>query len=273
MMAVGAGNAVAGLIGAFPVNASPPRTAAIEAAGGRSQVTSLLAAAAVVALIPAAGILHDVPLATLSGVLIFVATRLFDVSQLAAIARFDRLEFALSIVTLLTVALVGVEQGIAVAVGLAILDRTRRTARPQLHILGRIPGTTSWAPLSVPGAEQVPGVVVVLLATPLWYANAVHFEAQLHAALRRAVDGGAKLVVLDALGMNDIDYTGVRALSDTLDYLGRAGIEFAIARAGGFLRDELRRAGLAQRIGEDRFFAAVDEAVTTVGAESRALRG
>ena len=273
LMAVGAGNAIAGLIGAFPVNASPPRTAAIEAAGGRSQVTSLLAAAAVVALIPAAGILHDVPLATLSGVLVFVAARLFNVRQLAAIARFDRLELALALVTLLTVALVGVEQGIAVAVGLAILDRTRRTARPQVHVLGRIPGTTSWAPVSVRGAEQVPGVVVVLLATPLWYANALHFEAQLRAALGGAVDGRPKLVVLDALGMNDIDYTGVRALADALDYLGRAGIEFAIARAGGFLRAELSRAGLAQRIGENRFFAAVDEAVTTVGAESRALRG
>ena len=67
------------------------------------------------------------------------------------------------------------------------------------------------------GAEQVPGVVVVLFATPLWYANALHFEAQLRAAVERAVDGRPKLVVLDAFGMNDIDYTGVRALADALD--------------------------------------------------------
>ena len=74
--------------------------------------------------------------------------------------------------------------------------------------------------------------------------------------------------------MNDIDYTGVRALSDVLDELGRAGIEFAIARAGERLREELRRAGLAQRIGENRFFPAVDEAVSDGRvAESQALRG
>jgi MFS superfamily sulfate permease-like transporter len=109
---------------------------------------------------------------------------------------------------------------------------------------------------------------VVLLATPLWYGNAVHFQAQLRAALGRALDGSPKLVVLDALGMNDIDYTGARSLSDALDYLGSAGIGFAIARAGNFMRDELRRAGLAQRIGEDRFFPAVDEAVRALGAES-----
>ena len=264
LLAVGAGSVAAGLIGAFPVNASPPRTAAIEAAGGRSQVTSLISAAAVVALIPAAGILHDVPLATLAGVLVFVAARLFNVRQLAAIARFDRLELALAVVTLLTVALLGVEQGIGVAVGLAILDRTRRTARPQLHVLGRIPGTTSWAPVGAQGASQVPGVLVVLFATPLWYANSVHFEAQLRAALRRSLGGTPKLLVLDALGLNDIDYTGARALSGGLDALSDAGIEFAIARAGRVLRDELRRAGLTKRIGEDRYFASVDEAVTAL---------
>ena len=264
LLAVGAGSVAAGLIGAFPVNASPPRTAAIEAAGGRSQVTSLISAAAVVALIPAAGILHDVPLATLAGVLVFVAARLFNVRQLAAIARFDRLELALAVITLLTVALLGVEQGIGVAVGLAILDRTRRTARPQLHVLGRIPGTTSWAPVGAQGATQVPGVLVVLFATPLWYANSVHFEAQLRAALRRSLGGTPKLLVLDSLGLNDIDYTGARALSGGLDALGDAGIEFAIARAGRVLRDELRRAGLTKRIGEDRYFASVDEAVTAL---------
>ena len=186
LLAVGAGNVVAGLIGAFPVNASPPRTAAVENAGGRSQVASLLAAAAVVALIPVAGILRYVPLAALAGVLIFVATRLFNIRRARGYRPFRSLELALAIVTLLTVALVGVEQGIVVAVGLAILDRTRLTARPQLHVLGRISGTTSWAPLSIAeAAEQVPGVLVVLFATPLWYANAVNFEAQLRAALGR----------------------------------------------------------------------------------------
>jgi sulfate permease, SulP family len=266
LLAVGAGNVVAGLIGAFPVNASPPRTAAVKNAGGRSQVASLLAAAAVVALIPVAGILRYVPLAALAGVLIFIATRLFNIRRLVAIAHFHLLELALAIVTLLTVALVGVEQGIGVAVGLAILDRTRRTARPQLHVLGRISGTTSWAPLSIgEAAAQVPGVLVVLFATPLWYANSVHFETQLRAALGRSLGGPPRLVVLDALGLNDIDYTGVRALSDVLDLLTGAGIKFAIARAGSTLHEELHRAGIAERIGENHFFPAVDEAVAVLG--------
>ena len=263
-LGVGAGSIAAGLLGAFPVNASPPRTAAVVAASGRTQVAGLVAAAAILLLVPAAGLLKDVPVATLAGVLLFVAARIFHARDLRAIARFDPFEFALAVITLLAVAFVGVEQGIAVAVGLAILDRTRLSARPQLHVLGRIPQTTSWAPISSPSEPtQVPGVLVVLFATPLWYANAVHFHDQLHDALSGAI-ARPSLLVLDAIGMSDLDYTGARSLREALDELDRRHITFAIARAGEHVRDSLARSGLLQRIGEDRLFPSVGEAVTAL---------
>ena len=214
-------------------------------------------------LVPAAGVLKDVPLATLAGVLLFVAAKLFHGRDLLAIARFDRFEFGLSLITLLTVALIGVEQGIVVAVALAILDRTRLSARPQLHVLGRIPHTTSWAPVGAEQAAQLPGVLVVLFATPLWYANAVHFRAQLQVALTRAI-GTPSVVVLDTIGMTDLDYTGSRALSEALDELERKHISFAVARAGEHVRQSLAKSGLLKRIGEDRLFPSVDEAVTAL---------
>jgi high affinity sulfate transporter 1 len=261
---VGAGSIVAGISGSFPVDASPARTAAVASAGGRTQATGLGAALVIAALIPAAGLLKDVPLATLAAVLIFVATRIFHVKDLLSIAKFDVFELGLAVITLLTVALVGVEQGIAVAMGLAILDRTRLSARPQLHVLGRIPGTTSWAPLSTAeGSAQVPGVLVILFATPLWYANATHFRSQLELARRRAI-GTPQAVVLDSIGMSDIDYTGSRALREALDSLEREHVTFAMARVGAHARESLTRSGVLQRIGEDRFFDSVDEAVTAV---------
>ena len=266
LLAIGMGSVVAGLAGAFPVNASPPRTAAVAQTGGRSQLTGLLAALAVAALIPAAAALHDVPVAALAGILLFIATRIVHVADLRAIARFDRVEFALALITLVTVALLGVEQGIGVAVALAILDRTRLSARPHVHVLGRIRGTTSWAPLGSaehPVAE--PGVVAVLFATPLWYANASHFQDQLMAVLARVGDPPVRGLVLDALGMSDIDYTGIVTLREVLDRLDTAGVDFAFARAGERVRDELRRAGLTPgRIPDSRFFPDVDAAVTAL---------
>ena len=265
-LAVGAGSVIAGLVGSFPVDASPPRTGAVAAAGGRTQAGALGAALAIVLLIPVANVLRDVPLATLAAVLIYVAVRLFKPRDLRAIARFDLFEFGLTSVTLLTVVLVGVEQGIGVAVGLAILDRVRLSARPQLHVLGRIPGTTSWAPLSAQfSAAEIPGVLVLLFATPLWYANAVHFRDEVAGVLERTP--GTRVLVLDALGMSDVDFTGSRAMGHVLDECDRAQVAFGLARAGDHLRDTLRRSGLVQRIGEDHFYSSVNEAVSALANE------
>jgi MFS superfamily sulfate permease-like transporter len=219
-----------------------------------------------VLLIPVANVLEDVPLTTLAAILIYVALRLFKPGDLRAIARFDLFEFGLTSVTLLAVVLIGVEQGIGVAVGLAILDRIRLSARPQLHELGRIPGTTSWAPLSAePRATELPSVLVLLYATPLWYANAAHFREEVAGALARKPDTTA--LVLDALGMSDVDFTGSRELSHVLDACERAHVVFGVARAGDHLRNILQRGGLAQRIGENHFYSSVNQAVTALADE------
>jgi sulfate permease, SulP family len=264
LLGTGAGSILAGLAGSFPVDASPGRTGAVASSGGRSQVAGLIAAAGVVIVIPFAGVLKDLPLATLAGVLVFVATRIFHVGDLRAIMRFDPVEFGLAIVTLLTVALVGVEQGIGVAVGLAILDRTRVSARAHVHVLGRIPGTTSWAPLtSHEHPQPVPGVLVLLFPTPLWYANATHFRAEIDQHLA-AVKPPPHAVVLDAFGMSDIDYTGSRELSELLDTLQREKISFALARAGKTVRENLTRSGLLARIGPEHLYSSADEAVAAI---------
>ena len=263
-LGVGAGSVLSGLVGSFPVNASPPRTGAVATAGGRTQAGALGAAAMIVLFIPFADVLRDVPLSALAAILIFVALRLFRVGDLVAIARFNLYEFGLATVTLLAVVLIGVVQGIGVAVGLAILDRIRLSARPRLHVLGRLPGTTSWQRAALdPAAEQFPGTLVALFATPIWYANAVHFRDEVFDALRHA-PVPVRVFVLDTVGMSDIDFTGTRALGQVVDLCERDGVAFGIARAGVHLHDSLRRAGLAARIGEDHFFTNVDGAVTSL---------
>jgi SulP family sulfate permease len=262
LVGTGAGGIVAGLVGAFPVNASPGMTNAVADAGGRTQVATLLGAAVVVAAIPLAGLLRDLPDAALAGVLLYIAVRLFQVRELVAILRFDLLEAGLALVTLVTVALVGVEQGIAVAVGLAILDRARLSARPNVHVMERIPGTTSWRPTS-PGEEpreEAAGVLVLNFASPLYYATANRFRAQVESAMRAESDP-VHAVVIDVSGMHDLDFTGARVLGHLLDSLDRRHVALGIARAGEHARGNLERSGLLKRIGADHFYDSVDEAV------------
>ncbi len=272
-LAVGAGSILSGLAGSFPVDASPPRTGAVVNAGGRTEAGALGAALVVLLLIPVAGVLKDLPLSMLAAVLIFVAFRLFKWRDLVAIARFNLLEFGLAAITLLVVVLAGVEQGIAVAVGLSLLDRIRLAARPQLHVLERVPGTTSWTPVS-PGVdtEPMPGVLVVLFATPLWYANAVHFRDEVAHALNSA-GSAIRVLIVDTIGMSDMDFTGSRALSQVLNRCKRDHIEFGIPRAGDHLHAGLQRSGLLDRIGEDHCFATVGEAVTVLAGNGNGAAG
>jgi high affinity sulfate transporter 1 len=265
-LAVGAGSVLAGLVGSFPVDASPPRTGALVNAGGRTQVGPLAAALVVLIFLPFANVLMDVPLSMLAAVLIVIGVRLFKWRDLRSIAHFDLTEFGLAAITLLVVVLVGVEQGIAVAVGLAIIDRIRRTSRPQLHQMGRVPGTTSWIPIT-PGvdAAPMPGVLVVLFATPLWFANAVHFGEEVEKAFAGA-GPKPRVLILDTLGMYDIDYTGSRALGHLLDRCEHDHVIFGIARAGDHLRHSLDRSGLMARIGTDHCFATVNAAVDGLAA-------
>ena len=269
LVAVGAGSLAASLSGSFAVNSSPPRTQVVTAAGGRSQLASLIAAALVsVVVLVATGLLKDLPDATLGAILLFIATRLFRAGDLKSILRFDRLEFGLAVATLLAVSLFGIETGVVIALLLSLADRTRRAARPSGVILGRQPDTDHWIPPDVgQPTEQVSGVLVYLIYAPLWYGNAEYIRLRLLQMLDLATQPVHSLV-LDANGMSDIDYTAVRMLGELLAELKQRKVAIAIARSSHLIHRELERSGLLQNLGPDRLFATVEEAVDTLVGEA-----
>jgi sulfate permease, SulP family len=265
LVAIGAGSVAAGFLGSFAVDASPPNTAILTASGARSQLANLVAVAVViVVLFVAAAPLAHLPEATLGATLIYIATRLFRVRDLRAILRFDRLEFALSIITLLVVALVGIEQGVALAMVLSLADRTWRSARPRDVVLGREPGTDHWIPIDVERpTEQVPGVLVYLIYAPLWYADADYFSAR----VRELVDSAPSplhAVIFDANAMSDIDYTGLQALRAVTTELRARGIEIGVARVSHLVHHDLKHGALIDELGADHLYPSVEEAVNAL---------
>jgi SulP family sulfate permease len=262
LIALGVGSLAAGLSGSFAVNASPPRTQVVISSGGKSQVACLVAAAvALVVVLVATGLLKDLPEATLGAILLFVATRLFRPADLRAIMRFDRFEFALALITMAAVAFLGTEQGVVVAMLLALGERTRRAVRPLDAVLGREPGTDHWIPVDIgKPTEQVPGVVVYLLYAPLWYANADFVAAR----IRTVVTETTHTLVLDANGVSDIDFTGARALGALVTELKGKGVTMAMARASHLVHHDLKHGGILATIGADRLFDSVEDAVKTL---------
>jgi MFS superfamily sulfate permease-like transporter len=224
-----------------------------------------MAAAGVLAVaLVATAPLADLPEAMLAATLVFIATKLFRVGELRTILRFDRIEFALATVTLLVVALVGIEQGVAVAIVLSLADRTHRTARPQDAVLGRDPGTDHWIPADIGRpTQQVPGILVYLMYAPLWYGNADYFRLRLR-HLVEAASSPVRTVIIDAGGISDIDFTGLQALRDLTAELRQRGVSIEIARASHLVHHDLKHGALLAQLGADHLFASVQDAVNAV---------
>jgi SulP family sulfate permease len=236
---VGFANVAAGLVGAFPVDASPARTTVSRLAGGSTKLVGLTAAVIAIALSPLGSYAHTIPLAALAGVLVFIGARLIKVGVMARVLRSSRVEFLFAMISALGVIFIGVEQGIAIAVGLAILDQTWRSARPQMIVLGRREGTTSWEPLSDDGVTTVDHALVVLFDNDLFFANAGIFRREVHDVLAKFP--ATRHLVIDAAAMAEIDFTGMTILSQVVSDLQRDGINLSFARVNGRVKGELTK--------------------------------
>jgi len=228
---IGAASIFAGLVGAFPVNASPPRTSAVVEAGGRTQLGGLAAAALVAALaLWGGGLLAAVPKAALGGVLLFVAQRIFRVQVFAALARRTRGEFALAALTTALIVVLPIQAGVTIGIFLSLAHGMFTTTRTHLILFEHQPGGTVWWPVTPdrPG-ETLPGVVVVGFQAPLSFLNAYEFRRNLLMALDRA-SPPARLCVLEAGSIVEIDFTASEVLLQVIDAARRRGVNMAVAR-------------------------------------------
>ena len=177
MVGIGAANIAAGFFQGFPVSTSGSRTAVAEQAGSRSQVTGVVGAGVItLVLVFATGAMEFVPQPTLGAIVIVAALSLADVAGTRRLWRQRRMEFTLSVIALLGVALLGVLPGILIAVGLSILNVFRRTWWPHHTELGRVDGVAGLHDTErYPDAELLPGLVVYRFDAPLIFANARMF--------------------------------------------------------------------------------------------------
>jgi sulfate permease, SulP family len=267
---VGIGSIISGVIGAFPVNASPPRTAVVSETGGRSQIASLAAVAIVVALLAfGTSLLHRIPNAALGGVLLFVALRIIRLRQIIAVARQSLGEFLLILVTAAGIIVLPIEQGVGLGIALSLLHGIWTTTRARVQPFERVPGTSIWWPVSpkLPG-EQEPGVIVAGLQAPLSFLNAYDFRRDILAALKSSPQK-VRLLVLEATGIVEIDFTAAQVLTDVIRQCHADGVDFALARLeSDRAQDAIVRFGIATLLGPDRQFHSVEQAIRALARKS-----
>ncbi len=273
-LALGAANLASGLMHAFPVSSSGSRTALGAAVGSNSQLSSLVTLGVVlVTMYFLDPLLAAFPMAALGGVVVFAALRLVDVDELRRIARFNRSELAVALVTTASVLVLGVLPGIGIAIGLSILNQLRHIARPHDGILGYVPGLAGMHDVDdYPEAKQVPGLVVYRYDSPLFFANANDFVHRALAAVD-ASDTPVEWFLLNAEANIEIDLTGVDALDEVRRAMTERGIVFAMARVKQDMRDGLDAAGFVEKVGDDRIFMTLPTAVTAYEEAYRARHG
>lgn len=260
--AVGAANVLSSFFGSFTANASPPSTTIISESRGRTQATSLVAAVLAVVVLFASRLIENLPEATLSAILIYIAIRIFHLDEMRAMRRYSWRAYGLMLTAMFGVVILGVGYGVALAVLISVFDRARRTARPELLRLGRTPEGL-WVPHEAEDSQELPGVSVFRLNGPLWFGNANWFREELLAAIPEGSDR-PDLVILDTTGVDDIDYTGNSAVIQVAELCELRTVEFAIVTHPGKTDTAFHKGGLVEDIGEGRVFESVEAAVTTI---------
>jgi len=270
MGAIGVANLAGGLLGGFPVSASSSRTPVAEQAGARSQLTGVVGAVLIVAFVLLApGVTEYLPSATLAAVVIVAATSLVDLAAVRRLARMDRVEGMLSVAAFLGVALVGVLQGIVIAVGLSFIAFVNQAWRPYRAELVLVPGMRGYHDHSRhPEGRRVPGVVILRFDAPLFFANGGMFDDYARQVVAEAGDD-VHTVILAAEPITDIDTTAVDELLELDDHLASKGQRLVFAEMKGPVKDLLRRYGLGDRFTPDRFFPTVGAAVDQLTGEFR----
>jgi SulP family sulfate permease len=265
MIALGAANAGAGLLGGFTVDGSLSRSSAADGAGARSQMAMLICGAITLATIVAfTPIFEQLPEAILAAVVISAVWGTFNVAELRRVYRANRGDFVAALIALIGVCAIDLLPGLVLAVLTSFTLLVYRASRPGMPTLGRVPGERFYVSTkNLPEAEVPDGLIVVRLDAPLIFANAEAFHARIDQLIADA-PALPRAMVINLETVDFIDTDGgdeLRAIKADLD---ERGIGLAICRLNRDGRDALRANDVYDHIGAENFFPTVEAGVAAM---------
>ena len=263
LVGLGAAQLAAALSQCFPVAGTDSRTVASDAAGGRTQLTALVAAAAIlVVLLFLTEPLRYVPVAALGAVLIRSAVSLIDVAALRVILRVDPREFLLALITALGVLWLGAIQAVLIAVVLELVRFIHVTARPDVELLGAQAGVRGFHDRRLyPNARTPPGIVLFRFDGPLTFFNAGYFRERVLAAAD-AEGPGLRAIIVDATGFSTReDATAVFMLVELRHELETRGVALALAGKLHMIENWLSKHRFAPDGDAPRLYSTLEDAI------------
>jgi SulP family sulfate permease len=256
LLATGAANLGGAFFGAMPAGGGTSQTAVVRAAGGQSQKASLItagaAAATMLLLAPLLGLL---PHATLAAVVIVYSIGLIQPAEFRAILKVRTMEFRWAITACLGVLLFGTLKGIVVAIILSLIGLSSQTAQPRVSIIGRKRGADVLRPLSPehPDDETFDGLLIIRPEGRIYFVNAPYVGEQMKALIAHYQP---QVVTLDMSRVPDIEYSALQMLMEGEARFAERGVTLWLAALNPGVLEVVRKAGLAERLGDRMLFNA-----------------
>lgn len=266
LAALGAANLSAAVTGTFVVNGSPTKTEIVDSAGGRSQLAQLVTGfvVLVVLLVLTAPLAH-LPLAALASVVFLIAVGLIDIAGLRRIYRARVNEFVVAVATAAAVVFVGVEQGLALAIVISVVDHLRHSYDPHRSVLVKS-AAGHWQPMPVtPGGRTSDGFVVYRFGSSMYFANAPRLLTDVAELIESGPPPG--WFCLDGPAIGDVDYTAAAVFSRVQELLRSKEIRLVLSGFIEPVRRQLDRYGATAALGPDSFFDTAGEALEAFQAQ------
>ena len=261
LVGLGLANGAAAISGTFVVNGSPTKTQMVDSAGGRSQLAQITTGAiTVIVLLFLTKPLEYLPNAVLAAVVFLIGIELVDLAGMRRIARVRPDEFVVATMTAAAVVLIGVEQGIVLAIIASVIDHLRRSYRPSNTILEVSGDRIESAPVH-PSSRTLPGLVVYRFNASLYYANANLLLEETTALMASTEPDRVRWLCIDAAGVSDVDYSAAETLRQVHEGAQEHDVRIVFAEVQPHVRVELERFNLVTTFGEDAFFDTVDDVI------------
>lgn len=272
LVGFGAANLAAGLFGAFPVSASDSRTAVNLTVGGRSQLTSIVAALTLIATLLFLGpALRIIPIPALGAILAATALNLIDIGAMRQIWRVSRMEFVFALIAMWGPIGLGVLNGVVIAIGATLVYVLRKLMFPRDAMLGRVPDHEGFYKLHRNAeASAVPGFAVCLIQGSLLFFNSDYIGARL-LAIADGLPAGTRWLIIDASAISQIDTSATEMLGEVCEELRKRGVRLGLAELHAEAREMLRRAGIIDLVGAGMIFDILDDAYQAFEAEKRSF--
>ncbi|KAF9677628.1 hypothetical protein SADUNF_Sadunf08G0127400 [Salix dunnii] len=246
------------------------RTAVNFNAGCKTAGSNIVMATAVMlTLLFLTPLFHYVPVVVLSSIIIAAMLGLIDYEAAIGLWKVDKCDFVVCMSAYIGVVFGSVETGLIIAVTISLLRMLLSVARPRTFLLGNIPNSMIFRSIDqYPVANNVPGVLILQIDTPIYFANANYLRERISRWIYEEEEkikskGGSSLqyVILDLSAVGSTDTSGISMFKEVKKNIDRRGLKLVLVNPRSEVIKKLGKSKFIESIGQEWIYLTMGEAV------------